>query len=182
MLTVPDGKLEIAAFGKHNHPSTSWLQTYPPSLLIIKKETKSEAPMFNLLLCKLFEGWLYGNCSLVLYIYRCTLCQGQGNCVGLILSFQGSISEAICETGQIKLVLTSFLWQGRPTGATFILAWAMMLFEIRRGRKATDMLTNYPKPSFQKATSPNLRDFSSINYWLSALIPSPSLPPTPSPR
>lgn len=79
----------------------------PPSLLIIKKETESEASMFNLLLCKLFEGWLYGNCSLVLYIYRCTLCQGQGNCVGSILSFHGSISEAICEAGQIKLVLTS---------------------------------------------------------------------------
>lgn len=77
-----------------------------PSLLIIKKETESEAWMFNLLLCKLFEEWSYGNCSLVLYIYRCTLCRGQGNCAEFILSFQGSISEAICETGQIKLGLT----------------------------------------------------------------------------
>lgn len=29
-----------------------------------------------------------------MYIYRCTLCQGHGNCVESVLSFQGSVSEA----------------------------------------------------------------------------------------
>ena len=85
-------------------------QTGPPWLLIIKTETPPGPPMFNVLLCKLFGGWLYGNCSLVLYIYRCTLCQGQGNCVGFILSFQGSISNAICETGR-----SSWWWRHLPT-------------------------------------------------------------------
>lgn len=130
----------------------------PPSLLIIKTETESEAPMFNLLLCKLFEGWLYGNCSLVLYIYRCTLCQGQGSCVGFILSFQGSVSEAICETGQIKLVLTSFFFffllfcggvglQVPPQEPVF---W-MLLGGPSRAASTDNVLTNYPKPSFEKS-------------------------------
>lgn len=46
--------------------------------LIIKRESKM---IFNLER-KLFEGWLFCNCSLVLYIYRCTLWQGRGNCEG----------------------------------------------------------------------------------------------------
>ena len=137
----------------------------PPSLLIIKTETESEAPMFNLLLCKLFEGWLYGNCSLVLYIYRCTLCQGQGSCVGFILSFQGSVSEAICETGQIKLVLTSFfffffflLFFSVAGSACRCHPTSLLLGGPGRAASSDNMLTNYPKPSFEKTTSPNLTD------------------------
>ncbi len=128
----------------------------PPSLLIIKTETEAEAPMFNSLLCKLFEGWLYGNCSLVLYIYRRTLCQGQGNCVGLILSFQGSISEAICETGTDQVSPDVASWQGRPTGATprspYFVPWRDAFWNKNEKAlsSADDMLTNYPKPPFQK--------------------------------
>lgn len=129
--------------------------------------------MFNLLLCKLFEEWLYGNCSLVLYIYRCTLCRGQGNCAGFILSFQGSISEAICETGQIKLGLTLGLLRGRPTGATpqtFILPPTRCSSKWNSsGRRRVDKLS---KSILSEATSSDLRDSSSINYWLCALIPS----------
>lgn len=120
---------------------------YPPSLLIIKKETQSESPMFNLLLCKPFEGWLYCNCSLVLYIYRCTLCQGQGDCVGFFLSFQGSISGAIWETGRIELVLT---WPFDGPGLQvaprepFLLIWWDALWN--KPGKRCNMLTNCPQP------------------------------------
>lgn len=56
MLTAADVKVEVAAFGKHNHERIA----QPPApllsaaLLIIKRETESEAAMFNSLLCKLF--------------------------------------------------------------------------------------------------------------------------------
>lgn len=137
----------------------------PPSLLIIKTETESEAPMFNLLLCKLFEGWLYGNCSLVLYIYRCTLCQGQGSCVGFILSFQGSVSEAICETGQIKLVLTSFFFffffsvagsacRCHTRSLCFGCCWEARA-ELHPRTTCWQTTQSHP---LKKATSPNLTD------------------------
>lgn len=51
MLTASDSKLGIAAFGKHNLESAS----RTPHPQIIKKETESPAPMFNLSSCKLFE-------------------------------------------------------------------------------------------------------------------------------
>lgn len=121
---------------------------------------------------------MYGNCSLVLYIYRCTLCQGQGNCVGFILSFQGSISEAICETGQIKLVLRDVVFVTEPglqvppaPKYSFIQIWSMNLTCVKKGKKAHPrfthrlpgfpfthmMLTNHPKPLLYK------RHFSQLN-------------------
>lgn len=62
--------------------------------------------MFNSLLLAI-SGSLYDNCSLVLCIYRFSLCQEHGSWAQLILSFPRSVSEVICVTGQIKFVVTS---------------------------------------------------------------------------
>lgn len=103
MLTWTDGKLEFAGFGKHNLQSAS--QTPLPRLQIIKK--------FNMSLrCLIHHNISYLNgdyiviCSLGLYIYQSTLCQGQRKSVGLI--FKDQFQMQFVETVQIKLVLAFY--------------------------------------------------------------------------
>lgn len=142
----PNWKMLLYFWKKEKIPYSSELilaTNAPPWLLIIKRETKPLAGMFNLLWCQPFEGWLYGNCSLVLYIYRCTLCQGQGNCVWLhSLLSAGSVSEVICETGQIKLVHDVAVWQGWAYSYTT----STTTSTSSSRRRCCLLLTNYPKP------------------------------------
>lgn len=134
----------------------------PPCVVNNKEgETESEAAMFNSLLCKLFGEWLDGNCSLGLYICRCTLCQGQRSCMGRNLPFHGSISETICETGQIRLDLTCLCDGDRPACRCHPSIrspnWWDQWDKTRKVRSMERMLTKVPKASLWKATSPILK-------------------------
>lgn len=157
----------------------------PPSLLIIKKETVYQSPVFNLLLCKLCEGWLYGNCSLVLYICRCTLCRGHGNCLGVDTLVSGISFRDKSWNGTDQVSPDVVWWQGpayrcHPRSISIILTRCSLKSNVQRSlhRQHVDKL---PKATLSRATSPNIRHPSSINYWLSALIEA-CLPPIPSLR